>query len=157
MDDKTYQASLPKKSMAAGALFWDENGRILLVNPTYKEPWEIPGGSVEAQESPRQACIREIKEELGLDWQPERLLCVDYVSQQPDKLEALIFIFVGGLLDPAAIARLKLPGDELSEFRFCTLAEAVALVNGRLGRRISHCFAHLHGPVTLYPEDGCIL
>ena len=82
---------------------------------------------------------------------------MDYVSQQPDKLEALIFIFVGGLLDPAAIARLKLPGDELSEFRFCTLAEAVALVNGRLGRRISHCFAHLHGPVTLYPEDGCIL
>ncbi|MCA9873753.1 MAG: NUDIX hydrolase [Anaerolineales bacterium] len=155
MNDKAYQASLPKKRMAAGALFWDENGRILLVNPTYKEPWEIPGGSVEALESPRQACMREIKEELGLDdWQPQRLLCVDYVSQRPDKTESLQFIFAGGLLDAALIGRLALPPAELSEYRFCLLAEALTLVNRRLGRRIAHCLFHLDQAGTLYLEDG---
>jgi ADP-ribose pyrophosphatase YjhB (NUDIX family) len=38
--------------MAAGALLFDEDGRILLVEPTYKPYWEIPGGVVEADESP---------------------------------------------------------------------------------------------------------
>lgn len=29
--------------------------------------WELPGGSVDAQEDPSEACIREIKEEAGLE------------------------------------------------------------------------------------------
>ena len=52
--------------VAAGALFSDESGRVLLVKPTYKKTWDIPGGYVEPGESPRAACIREIREELGL-------------------------------------------------------------------------------------------
>ena len=78
MSDRAYQDSLPKKRMGAGALIFDENGRFLLVNPTYKEPWEVPGGVVEANESPAQACVREVREELGLDITLERLLLVDY-------------------------------------------------------------------------------
>lgn len=66
--------------VAAGALFFDEAGRILLVKPHYKEGWDIPGGYVEPGESPRAACIREVQEELGVspaigghlvvDWAP---------------------------------------------------------------------------------------
>ena len=44
-DDEFYQ-SLPKKRMAAGCLFFDAHGWILLVKPTYKPTWEIPGGVV---------------------------------------------------------------------------------------------------------------
>ncbi|WP_412102692.1 NUDIX domain-containing protein [Plantactinospora sp. KLBMP9567] len=36
-----------------GLLFTDPAGRVLLVEPTYKEHWEIPGGCVEADESLR--------------------------------------------------------------------------------------------------------
>ena len=67
MSDKAYQRSLPKKRMSAGALFFDEAGRLLVVEPAYKSNWEIPGGAVELNESPRQACVREVKEELGLE------------------------------------------------------------------------------------------
>jgi 8-oxo-dGTP diphosphatase len=52
--------------VAAGVLFRDAVGRVLLVKPTYKDGWEIPGGYVEAGESPRAAAAREVKEELGL-------------------------------------------------------------------------------------------
>lgn len=108
-DAVTYQRSLPRKRMGAGALFRDENGRFPLVNPTYKPTWEIPGGIIETNESSRQACIREIIEELGFACQPHQLLCVDYLSDQPDKTEAIMFIFDGGCLPQETIAHIQLP------------------------------------------------
>ena len=51
-----YVASLARKRMAAGALFRDANGRVLLVNPVYKNTWDLPGGAEEAEESPHAAC-----------------------------------------------------------------------------------------------------
>ncbi|WP_203719432.1 NUDIX domain-containing protein, partial [Asanoa siamensis] len=39
--------------VAAGAFFTDEYGQIMLVRPTYKPYWDIPGGYVEPTESPR--------------------------------------------------------------------------------------------------------
>ena len=53
--------------VAAGALFLDAEGRVLLVHPTYKDTWDIPGGYVERGESPAAACRREVLEELGID------------------------------------------------------------------------------------------
>jgi 8-oxo-dGTP diphosphatase len=53
--------------MAAGIAIRDPGGRILLVRPTYKDGWDIPGGYVEPGESPAEACHRELKEEIGLD------------------------------------------------------------------------------------------
>jgi ADP-ribose pyrophosphatase YjhB (NUDIX family) len=48
--------------VAAGALFVDEQDRVMLVRPTYKPYWDVPGGYVEKGESPLQACIREVAE-----------------------------------------------------------------------------------------------
>jgi ADP-ribose pyrophosphatase YjhB (NUDIX family) len=48
--------------MAAGVLLFDADGRVLLVEPTYKPYWELPGGVVEADESPHTAACRELKE-----------------------------------------------------------------------------------------------
>jgi hypothetical protein len=44
-----YVASLARKRMAASAFLRDEAGRVLLVDPVYKEPWDLPGGAVEAE------------------------------------------------------------------------------------------------------------
>jgi 8-oxo-dGTP pyrophosphatase MutT (NUDIX family) len=60
--------------MAAGILFRDSRGRVLLVEPSYKPNWEIPGGVVEADESPWAAATRELSEELGWDRPLGRLL-----------------------------------------------------------------------------------
>src|ERR1035438_4690192 len=65
-----YVASLARKRMAAGALCRDRVGRVLLVDPVYRDTWDLPGGAVEAEESPHAACRREVAEELGLDRPP---------------------------------------------------------------------------------------
>ena len=153
MSDRAYQDSLPKKRMGAGALIFDENGRFLLVNPTYKEPWEVPGGVVEANESPAQACVREVREELGLDIALERLLLVDYLSDSLEKVEALMFIFQGPTLTQAEIEAIQLQAEELSEYRFCTINEAVELLNHRLGRRVRRSLAVLVENGSVYMED----
>ena len=63
MTDPSESFATPR--VAAGALFFDDQGRVLLVHPTYKDTWDIPGGYVERGESPAAACRRELKEELG--------------------------------------------------------------------------------------------
>ncbi len=157
MSSKDFYNNLPKKRMSAGALFFDEQGRLLIVNPTYKPPWEIPGGIIEANESPREGCIREIREEIGLEWQRGRLLCVDYIHQEGDKTEALVFIFYGGVLQADEISNIKLQVSELSEYRFVSIAEVGELVNGRLTQRLRHIMPHIYSERTLYLENQGII
>src|SRR3954454_11941199 len=80
-----FTATLPRKRMGAGVLLSDDRGRVLLVEPTYKDYWEIPGGAVEADESPYDAVVRELKEELALPVQPGRSLVTDWVPPRPGR------------------------------------------------------------------------
>jgi ADP-ribose pyrophosphatase YjhB (NUDIX family) len=64
---RAYYQSLPGKRTGAGLICRDDQGRVLLVRPTYKPTWEIPGGVVEAGESPAATVAREVAEELGLE------------------------------------------------------------------------------------------
>lgn len=61
--------------MAAGALCRERAGRALLVDPVYRDTWDLPGGAVEAEELPREACLREVAEEFRLDRQVGRGPC----------------------------------------------------------------------------------
>ncbi len=87
---------------------------MLLVEPVYKDYWEIVGGCVEENESPRQGAAREVKEELGKTIVPGRLLVVDWVPPRPDRTEGLMFVYDGGTLDELSTADIHLPPDELS-------------------------------------------
>lgn len=135
-DRKAFQQTLPKKRMSAGAIFRNEDGDVLLVNPTYKEPWEIPGGIVEANESPKQACIREVKEEIGLTINPARLLIVAYRPEGEMATESLTFQFYGGIIGVEEINKIVLPQDELSEFRFIPPAQIANFLAETVAHRV---------------------
>ncbi|HVQ96816.1 MAG TPA: NUDIX domain-containing protein [Mycobacteriales bacterium] len=61
----------------AGAVVHDEAGRLLLVRRG-REPgrglWSLPGGRLEADETPAEAAVREVREETGLDVLAGRLI-----------------------------------------------------------------------------------
>ena len=67
----------PTVLVAAVALI-DAKGKILLTKrPEGKSMaglWEFPGGKVKEGEAPESALVRELKEELGIDVQPEDIL-----------------------------------------------------------------------------------
>jgi 8-oxo-dGTP diphosphatase len=128
-----HRNSRPAKRMGAGALFRDRLGRVLLVEPTYKTTWELPGGAVEADESPRQACVREIAEELGLRLAVGRLLCIEWQGPEPDRTESMMFIYDGGILDARLI---QLPAQELSSYAFLNADELDKVTTPRLARRV---------------------
>lgn len=131
-----FQQSLPMKRMGAGAVIGDGGGRVLIVKPTYKDGWELPGGAVENDESPARACAREIREELGLDLSIGDLMCVDYNTSTADYVESLMFLFAVTPLDAATAANITLAASELSDCRFVSLAEATELLDARVARRL---------------------
>ena len=95
----------------------DEQGHVLVVKPTYRAYWLLPGGVVEDNESPKQACRREVQEELQLQVAIDKLLCVDYLPRENEKSECVQFVFYGGRLSQEQIQSIVLPADELSAYR----------------------------------------
>nr|WP_078882818.1 NUDIX hydrolase [Streptomyces sp. NRRL F-5917] len=45
--------------VSAGAVLTNRRGEVLLVKPTYKAGWNLPGGRWDEGESPREACVRD--------------------------------------------------------------------------------------------------
>jgi ADP-ribose pyrophosphatase YjhB (NUDIX family) len=151
-----YIDRIPKKRMAVGALLRDPSHRLLIVKPTYRSEWLVPGGAVELDESPRRACMRELREELGIGLRLNRLLCVDYRPADESRSEAVHFIFDGGILDGDLVKQFRLPQNELETYSFLAPAEAFPLLDVHLSRRMAHAFVALAEGVTIYLEDGCI-
>ncbi|MCW2879949.1 MAG: hydrolase [Sphaerisporangium sp.] len=151
--DPSYIAGLVRVRAAAGALIRDEAGHVLVVHPTYKDGWDIPGGMLEMDESPQTACAREIKEELGIAPEIGPLLCVDWVPPHPPWDGGLMFVFDGGVFTDRELADIRLPPDELDRFEFVAPDELDGLLALGLARRLKACLRGL-GTTGSYLEDG---
>jgi 8-oxo-dGTP pyrophosphatase MutT (NUDIX family) len=149
--------NLPKKSAAAGALMFNDKGELLLVKPNYKDRWSIPGGVIENNESPKEACIREVKEEIGIKLNTATFLCVDYTPATKEKDETFQFMFYGGTIDSKQISEIKLQEKEIDEYRFVPIDRVESLLGGNvrsLAKRIPKCLEAIKTGTAVYLEDG---
>lgn len=148
-----FRASWP---MAAAAVIRDGEDRVLLVQPVYYPGrWLMPGGGAEPADSPRQACERELSEELGIDVPVGALLAVDWIPARSQGFAELIYVFDGGRLTRQQVESIHIPEGELTEYRFMTLPDAVARLTPADGRRLAAAYAGARdnrGPV--YLEHG---
>jgi len=128
----------------------DQQGRILLVRPSYKPTWDLPGGGAEIDESPRDAAIREVGEELGVEVEPGKLLAVDWLGPQSGYTEVLALLFDAGTLSSEQASHINVDGQEIIEAAFHTAADAMDLLDAEAASRLE---AALTTPSS-YLENG---
>ncbi|MEU6927660.1 NUDIX hydrolase [Streptomyces sp. NPDC046374] len=153
MSENEHEAKMARPRMAAGALFFDESDRVLLVEPSYKDYRDIPGGYVEKGESPRQACVREVQEELGIAPHIGRLLAVDWAPNQGEG-DKVLYLFDGGRLSVEHREQIALQGDELRGYDFHNPDQVSGLTIPRLARRIAAAIQARTNGLTAYLEHG---
>ncbi|MFF5180451.1 NUDIX domain-containing protein [Micromonospora sp. NPDC000316] len=124
----------------------DDHARLLLVRHAEdRDGWAVPGGAVEIGESPAQAAVREIREEVGIQISKPRLLDVlggaDYevTYSNGDRVAYVTAVYQAGVAegtpvpDHEEISELgwfsppHLPGVDLNRF-----SRALLLATGHL-------------------------
>ncbi len=146
-----YYKSLPRKRMGSGVIIRNSKGEILLLKTTYKDHWEIPGGVVEENESPKQTAERETQEETGLTIKISSCLVVHYRSAQDEQDENIMFVFDGGVI--ADDAEIRLDSKEISEAKFISFENAPSLVGERIASRLPYCEQALKEKRVFYLES----
>ena len=81
--------------LVVAAALIDEAGRVLVAQrPPVKQHaglWEFPGGKVEAGEAPKQALVRELREELGIAVDPAELAPVTFSESTDAPMVLLLY------------------------------------------------------------------
>ncbi len=118
----------PRIVVGAGVLI-HRRGRLLLVKRD-EEPdrgmWSFPGGAVELGETTEQAAVREVREEVGLDVEIERLFDVVTYLPSGKRMKAKDQVVVVDYLGRPRRGRVKL-NHESSAFGWFTPEEVQKL------------------------------
>ena len=100
------------RPVAADSVILKEN-QVLLIkrgHEPFKDMWALPGGFIEDLESAEEACIREAKEETGLDVKIKKMVGV-YSDPERDPRKVISIVFLCGY---AGIPRA---GDDAKEIK----------------------------------------
>jgi 8-oxo-dGTP diphosphatase len=144
--------TLPAIQVSAGALIFSRSGRLLILKPTYKSGWTIPGGVMEADgETPWEACKREVREECGIVLRRARLACMDFRPARPGRPGGIRYLFSAGRVGDRVLAAITIQAEEISEHRLVSLAQAARLLRPPIARRVAAAVA---ARGTVYLEDG---
>ena len=128
----------PGIPVSAGALIFDRGGRLLILKPTYKSGWTIPGGVMEADgETPWDACRREVLEECGIEVRRGRLACMDFRRPKAGRAGGVRFLFDCGRVGDQALAGIVLQPEEVSEHRLVRLPAALKLLRKPIRLRVA--------------------
>lgn len=104
----------------------DEDGRVLLARHADNDRWALPGGSIDPDETPADAAVRELWEETGLRATPERVIGVyggpAFMVTYPngDEIVSVDTVFACRIDGGTLVA----DQEEITELRYFSAAEA---------------------------------
>ena len=114
----------PPTLVAAGAVVIDRLERVLLVRrarPPSAGEWSLPGGRVEAGESPGAAAVRELREETGVDGRLVASLGVIEIEREGFSFAIHEFLVVMASESPTRA------GDDASDVHWASREELASL------------------------------
>lgn len=141
------------KRLCSKLLVRDDAGRVLIVDPSYKPYWDLPGGMAGKNESPSATATREFQEELGVAVSVTRPLLIDWEPAHGPWDDQLVVVFDVGVLDAEVRARLHIADAELRAFAFLAPEEATSRLRPDTAQRLRRAFAALtDAPGVTYSE-----
>lgn len=125
---------------SVSAHVFDSSRRLLLVRQRDSGVWSTPGGTIEPDELPADAVVRETWEETGLVVKPVRLLAVfggpDFLVQYPNGDEAQYVITAFGC--DVTGGTIRTGSEEIATADYFRQTDAAALPLALWLRRILH-------------------
>lgn len=103
----------------------DETGRVLVVKAHYKPYWTFPGGWIDKGETVREAAVREVKEEVGLDLDAGSLSLLTTVDRISSIMHTYQFIFTV-TVKSSVEKDISLQAVEIADWRWVTKEEVIS-------------------------------
>ncbi|MFE5582795.1 NUDIX domain-containing protein [Kitasatospora sp. NPDC056531] len=139
LSEEEWLARIVRAYIGCSVLLTDEEGKVLLLQASYRDQWQFPGGGMDPGEAPAECAARELLEETGLVAGELRLLVVEWREAIPDQGRhahpAVHFMFDGGTVETNAVVRLQT--EEIADHGYFTPARAVALLHPCAARRLT--------------------
>jgi mutator protein MutT len=105
----------------------------------YQGIWCLPGGHIDRDETMRDAVIREVKEETGLDFDPQLFSCFDEIIPEHD-IHTITIVF-----DGSTNGTITHQTDEVAEIGWYSLREIREMAFAFRHKDIIESYAHKHG------------
>jgi len=119
--------------------FVRDGDRVLLLkrrHPPHEGRYNAPGGKIESDEDPYEACLREVHEETGLRLEHPRLRALLTVISRMERAQWLLFVFVADRPadppDPISTDEGTLAWVRLAEVASLPVAADIPLILPRL-------------------------
>ena len=143
-------------ALGAKALIFNNNSDLLVLKPSYRDHWVIPGGIVDGGESPSEACKREVFEEIAIKVGEVKLICIVYSQANSKREESVEFIFSSDVFNTLQESTIRVDGKEIEKWQFVSLDKALNLFKGskrNLEKIIPICLGALKEGKQVYLED----
>lgn len=115
-------ASKHKRAASASVIIEDTRGRLLVVKAHYKPYWSLPGGFIDEGDTPREAAVREVSEETGIELDASNLEFAAFIDRISDVADTYLFVF--RVIDPVdPDIKIVLQSDEIAEYSWVTRQE----------------------------------
>ena len=134
-----------KYSIGAFAIILDDQGRVLLCHRRDYDLWNLPGGGVHLDESPWECVVREVKEEVGLDIEIERLAGVYSKRNQADLVFSFVCKIIGGKI---------MLTDEADRVEYFSVGDIPKNTSPKQVKRIKDVFADESATPIMKVQEG---
>lgn len=130
-------ASKHKRASSANVIIEDKRGRLLVLKAHYKPYWSLPGGFIDEGDTPREAAIREVQEEIGIELDAQNLEFAAFVDRISEVADTYLFVF--RVIDPVGSdIKLTLQPDEIAEYDWVTRADILNKTRGHYNTAVKN-------------------
>lgn len=145
--NRRWLETMERRLSSVAVILETVDGSALIVKATYKPYWTFTGGIIDAGETPKEAAVREVKEELGLTVQKDDLTFVAIIDRTSDIAHTYQFLFkLATPLTETMIQSIHLQSSEIAEYAIISKHQARS--NDRpYGKVINHWVDDMSGYV----------